>query len=246
MEQKIRDTIKLTKCYSISEQFLVALDHIIYSHDSAAEVKIKVSCGDITYSFEETTEFIEFTEKMTEIIDDMRIQIRFLGENKYYYSNEIEFKFYNDPESYSSHPGEITFDFDNKNDYLVLKNQIQTLLKNYEQGTIYSFVSTVPVVVYMTVILVGILWGYAVSKGWNLMPLTICSISIEFFIIMELTYSQLPKKIKRYLFPFIEYDFGNNKKRNEKSQSIRRFVGGTVIVGFFVSLIAGFVGTFLY
>lgn len=36
MEQRSRDNIKLKKCVYIDEQFLVALDDIIYSHDPNA------------------------------------------------------------------------------------------------------------------------------------------------------------------------------------------------------------------
>lgn len=241
MEQQISDKIYLNKSYKIDKQFLVCLDDIFAKYDSNVKVKVVASCNNTTYRFSTINELLEESPKLTEKIDELCITAHFPTAKGYSY-NEICATFSNSTELPPS-TDKITFDFSDPNAYLVLKNQIETLLKNYKLG--YSIVARTPILAVLGLGVFGYLCGYTETNNIVYPKDVQLLIGLGLFLCLVLSIYAPVRKLKRFLYPRNELHIGVNINAYERAKGWRNFIHVGIILSFVVGLAVNVVSNFL-
>lgn len=242
MEQNVRDELIISRCYRINKQFLICLEDIFRKYDNKVEIELTVVCGKVKYTFEDVKEFLDTESTFTSKIEKMQIRARFPKPNTYSY-NEVSVSFSDEKEVFVL-DDRITFDFSDPNGYLIIKNQIETLLKNYKLA--YSFFSRTKLVSAFSMMIFGIICVYTDIK--NIIFPRIVQHVILGTCLAGAILPFLPPvhKMKRFLFPKHEFEFGVNKIGIEKAKNWRNILGTCIILAFIVGIMVNFVSSFLF
>lgn len=242
MIQNVTDELKIYKCYRIDTQFLVCLNDIFEKYNTDGQIIVTVLCGKVKFKFSSIKEFLGSESTFTSKIEKMEIKAKFPTQNRYCY-DEVTVNF-SDEASASLLDERITFDFTDPNGYLVIKNQIETLLKNYELS--YSFFSRTKLIPWLSALFLASITIYTNEKD-IIFPSIIQKIILYGCISgMVLPYLPIVVQLKRYLFPSHEFAFGVNKISIEKAKNHRNFLGTSLIVAFVVGILVNFVSSFLF
>ncbi|WP_195243089.1 hypothetical protein [Sellimonas intestinalis] len=240
MKQETIDKIKIKKAYQIDKQFFVCLDDIFKRYSEQLIYDIAVSCGQSKYTFDSLNEFLNYSDKFIEKIESFQLKVYFTNSKYKYGANNIYIEFNNKPSFFSR--GEICFYFNNES-YLVMKNNIQTLLKN--QKVSYSFFTKIPIITCLDILLFIGLCVYAYAKNISF-SVSILQ-SILYICILIALASAFPPctKLKRYLFPLNEIRFGVNIDAYSKAKNLRNLFGVTIILTFIVGIFVNIVSNFI-
>ena len=241
MEQQISDKIYLNKSYKIDKQFLVCLDDIFAKYDSNVQVKVVASCNNTTYRFSTLTELLEESPKLSEKIEELCITAHFPIAKGYSY-NEICATFSNSTELLPS-ADKITFDFSDPNAYLVLKNQIETLLKNYKLG--YSLIARTPLLAILSTSTFWYVYGYTNTRNIVYPKDVQTLIWLGWFLCLALSAYSPIRKLKRFLYPRNELHIGVNINAYESAKLWRNIIHVGVILSFVVGLAVNIVSDYL-
>lgn len=241
MRQEIVDRIRLNRSYQIDKQFLVCLDNVLKKYKETVIYVLEISCKNVQYSFDSLDEFFEFTESLTKKIEKIHININFSDDTWKYDSSNIDMTFCNEIDSIYS--GEIKFKFKDDRNYLVMKNEIEILLKNQKKD--YSILSRIPLIACIDIILFWGLCAYTNIKGIVFQKSIQHSIICICVIIALFSTMGFIKKIKRFLFPLNEICFGVDLRKYNKAKEIRGFLGGTIIMAFIVGIAVNIVSNFI-
>ena len=148
-----------------------------------------------------------------------------------------------------THPNtEIKFQFDNGDDYLLLKNKIELCLSNFKLN--YRILSRLPIMTFLLGF--GMLFIVVYTNVKNIIFPELVQISIMSIwtcgIWITISLSSI-RNIKRNLFPCTEFRIGQNIRIEEKNEKIRNFIFVTIILtiilGIIVNLISGFLFYFI-
>lgn len=242
MVQKVTDELNINRCYRIDTQFLVCLNDIFKKYNSEGQISVTAVCGKVKFNFSSINEFLDSESTFTSKIEKMEIKAKFPTQNRYSY-NEVSVNF-SDEAKASLLDERITFDFTDPNGYLVIKNQIETLLKNYELS--YSFFSRTKLVPWLSALFLASITIYTNEKN-IIFPSIIQDIILYGCVSgMVLPFLPIVVKLKRHLFPSHEFTFGVNKISIEKAKNHRNFLGTSLIVAFVVGILVNFVSSFLF
>lgn len=238
MQQKVTDTLRLSSCYRIDSQFLLCVDDILKKTNPDVSYHIKIQCNNVIYTFDDLDEFMEYTKTLTTRITQLYIRAFLPCSLTSNTTNEVEILFNNRLDSTIN--GEIEFNFNDERDYLVLKNQLETLLKNYRLN--YSFFAKIPIITCLDIISFIGLCVYTNIRS-IIFPKIMQSIIWICFFMLLIIFNLLPpaRKAKRYLFPLNEFCFGANIALESNARSFRNTLGISIILSILVGIMVNII-----
>ena len=143
MQQKIYDRQRLNSCYEINKQFILCLDDIYKKINPNVKYDISIQCQKTTsYEFSDLDEFFEFTKTLFLKISSIIFNAHFPINENYYSTNDIKISLFNEPDK--AYAGEIIYSFFDENSYLIIKDHLSSLFKNYKLS--YAIVSHLPII----------------------------------------------------------------------------------------------------
>lgn len=239
MKEEIFETHRYPVGYKIDKQLLLSLKDIFEQYSEKSVLTIRVECNNnASYVFDNVDECFEYFEKKPYRIIKMEISVKLLTE---YNSNEIKISFDNGDLPLT----EIRFQLNNADDYLLIKNKIELCLNNFKLS--YRILSRLPIMpilltfafIYICVYtnIKTIIFPRAIQ--WTITGIWIWgSFSIGVFPVF--------KRIKRNLFPCIEFKIGQNARIEERNAAIRNYIVGTVITGIIVGIVVNYISAFFF
>lgn len=240
MEQRITDRIKLRPSYRVDKQFLVCLKDIFISHNSEARIKIETWGGKIKYSFSNVEEFLEKSEGLTEQIEHMKIVASFPVRGRYL-ENEVTIDLSNMHSANAG--GTVDFDFYDPNDYYILKNKIETLIKNYKLP--YSLWSEFAICPFVGIVVFAIICIYTYVEKIIFPDIVQVFVWLMLFSSVLVPSFASARKFKRFLFPLYEFDFGVNTITYKRAEAVRNTLGVGVLLAFLVGVAVNVFSNFL-
>ena len=241
MEQQISDNIFLTNSYKIDKQFFVCLNDIFTKYDSDVEVSVEASNKHTKYRFSSINELLEYSPKLSDKIEELSIDARFPIPNSISY-NQIEATFTNSTEFFPSRD-RITFDFCDPNGYLILKNQIETLLRNCKLG--YSKIARIPLLALLSTCLFWFIYAYT-NRHNIVYPKDVQSLIWSgWFLCLSMSIVSPTRKLKRFLYPFNELHIGINTDIYLRGKYWRDLVHVSMILAFIVGIAVNFVSNLM-
>ena len=136
------------------------------------------------------------------------------------------------------------YNFEKADEYFFVKNKIENCLKNFRVQ--YWILSILPITPILSTLIVSMLYIYTGKSHINFS--IIVQRIILFVWIADIILFALPQfcKIKRNLFPCVEFRVGQNENIENKYSKMRNFlcvtVFGTVFLGIIVNIISKFIG----
>lgn len=225
--------------HSINKQLLLSLEDIFKQYNSNASMKLNVECNNSTrYKFNSIDECFDYFSKKPFRIVEMEIIASF---GEWYESNKITLTFNN--KKFAS--TEIQFQFDNSDDYLVLKNKIELCLKNFRIN--YRVLSIIPIV--PTLLTVIFIWLCVYTGIRNIIfPKVIQDMIVYSWILGSIIIGIFPPfvKIKRNIFPCTEFRIGQNELVENRNSTIRNFIISTLIIGTILGVAVNVISDFLF
>ena len=199
------------------------------------KLELEVVCRKFSYYYDSVNDFITDSGKYTERIEKLTYIASFDSNNK------IQIVFRN--RDYNYLKSSIDYTFDNEQEYYTLKNKIEPIIKNNRVD--YSLFATLPLLPILGTVIFLFLWFYTSSKG-IVYPEFIQYIIIMVFILM-LEAPILPpiQGLKNLFFPPAEFRFGVNTNFYKTMGRLRYFVGGAIITGIIVGLLANYISKFI-
>lgn len=241
MEQQISDSIVLKKSYKIDKQFLVCLDDIFVKFEPSVSIGVVALSNNTKFRFASITELLEEEAKLPGRFEELTITAYFPTERSYS-CNEICATFSNSTELAPS-PDKIKFDFSDPNAYLVLKNQIEMLLKNHKQG--YSLIARIPLLVTLSIVAFVFICAYTNINGIVYPDLVQLLIGFGTFLSFPLSACTPVRKLKRFLYPRNELHIGNNINAYEHAKGWRNIIHVGIVLSFVVGVAVNIVSKFL-
>lgn len=239
MREEIFQVRNYTVGHRIDKQLLLSLEDICKQYNSNAIMKLNIECNNSTrYKFDNIEECFEYFDKSPYRIVKLEIVVSF-GES--YASNKITLTFSNK----RSASTEVQFQFDNSDDYLVLKNKIELCLKNFRLN--YSVLSIMPIIPTLLTIL--FVWICVYTNSRNIIfPKEIQHMIIFSWIWGSIIIGLFPPfaKIKRNIFPCTEFRIGQNELVENRNSTIRNFIISTLIIGTILGVVVNFISDFLF
>lgn len=240
MKQETIDKINIKNAFQVDKKFLICLNDIFKRYSEQLIYDIAVSCGQSKYTFDNLDEFFSFSDKLLEKIECFQLTVYFTDSIYRYDANKINIEF-NTTSRFGSR-GEICFYFNNQS-YLVMKNNIQTLLKN--QKASYSFFTQIPIITCLDILFFIGLCVYAYAQNISFSVSTLQSILYICILIALISAFPLCTKLKRYLFPLNEIRFGVNIDAYSRAKNLRNLFGVTIILTFIVGIFVNIVSNFI-
>lgn len=235
MREEVFKVHKYPVGYKIDKQLLISIKDIFLQYDENMFFEIQTDCSnDTTCFFEDIDECFEYFEKKPYRI----VKIKITGKFK---DNQVSLFFDN-----GIYPNiEIRFYFDNSDDYLLLKTKIELCLNNFKLN--YRLLSKFPVIPIISTVVFLFICIYTNFKN-IIFPKTIqlligCIYSCVIFIVLIFP---IFRKIKRNLFPCVEFNIGQNERIEEKNERKRNFICGTIILGIILGIIVNYITNFLF
>ncbi|MEA5082943.1 MAG: hypothetical protein VB018_02190 [Lachnospiraceae bacterium] len=249
MEQRITDSVEFKKCHKINEQFLHSLVDILKSNNDSIILLFEIFADRIVYSFESVEDLINSSLKIIKPINKICISAKYPVKEKKYCINEIKLSFSNYRELFQTNSTEIKFNFYSDDDYIILKNRIETLLKNYTLS--YSILSRIPIIAICTIC---IFFGICIYTKNNhiIYPKEVqhLIIVVSFLMIIWSIFNISPfnffERNKRLLFPLNEFEFGTSINSNKKASTLRQIIGIGIILTFIVGLLINYTSSRLF
>lgn len=239
MQEEVYKTHDYWIGFRVDKQLLLSLEDIFMQYNSNTTIKINAECSNNTvYKFDGVEECCEYFEKAPYRIIKIEIEALF-GER--YDSNKIVITLRNTVLFCS----EVKFRFDNSDDYLKLKNKIELCLKNFRLN--YRFLSVTPILpVLFTIIFIGIC-VYTANND------IVFPIEVQRFILsawiggsaIVLVFPPIDK-LKRTIFPCVEFRLGQNILIEDRHATIRNFIIGTLILGTVLGVLVNYISEFLF
>lgn len=223
--------------HRVDKQLLVSLQNIFNEYSSENTIFISIECANCAkYSFESINECFDYFEKKPYRIVTLTITVSW---HHTLHGNEIEILF--DNSRFAS--TEAKFNLDNGDEYLLLKNKIETCLNNFKLD--YRLLSKIPLVAIISTIgFVSIL----VYTGYKqiVFPTIIQYLIMAIWVLAIIVSPFCGVNIKRNLFPCTEFWIGQNIIIEKKYAKLRSFILITLGVGIMVGIIVNCISSFLF
>lgn len=239
MREEVFKTNKYSVGHRIDRQLLLSLEDIFKQYNENYILEISVECTNNTrYSFSSIDECFEYFDKKPYRIVKMEIDVTY-GES--YDKNKITMDF--DNRYFAS--TEIRFQFNNSDDYLLLKNKIELCLKNFRLNyRILSIIPIMPTILTFVFIMICVYTG----KKNIIFPKGLQYLIIYIWLGGSFIFAVLPSfvKIKRNIFPCTEFRVGQNELIEEKNAKKRSFIVCTVVISIIIGIIINYISDFLF
>lgn len=239
MREEVFQIHKYSVGHRIDRQLLLSLEDIFAQYNEDFVLQIGVECtNSVRYSFSSIDECFEYFDKKPYRIVKMEIFVTY-GER--YDRNKITMTF----DNRDSASTEIRFQFNNSDDYLLLKNKIELCLKNFRLN--YRILSIIPIMSIMLTFVFIMICVYTNTKN-IIFPIGVQKLIIGIWLGGSFIFSVLPPfvRIKRNIFPCTEFRVGQNELIEEKNAKKRNFIVGTVVIGIILGIIGNYISDFLF
>jgi len=239
MREEVFQIHRYSVGHRIDKQLLISLEDIFTQYNENTVLEISTECTNNTkYSFNSIDECFDYFDKKPHRIVKMELSITF---GQRIFGNKIKMTF----DNRISASTEIQFNFNNNDDYLLLKNKIELCLKNFRLN--YRLLSVIPI---MPTILTIMFVAICMYTGRNdiVFPSVVQKTIISIWAIGSLIFGVLPPfvRIKRNIFPCTEFRIGQNELIEENNSKKRNFIISTVVIGMVLGLIVNYVSDFLF
>lgn len=240
MREEVFHIHKYSVGHRIDRQLLLSLEDIFVQYSENYILEISVECINSTrYNFSSIDECFEYFDKKPYRIVKMEITAIY-GES--YDKNKIAMNFDNSRDYAST---EIQFQFNNCDDYLLLKNKIELCLKNFRLN--YRILSIIPIMPTILTFVFIMICVYTSIKN-IIFPTGVQYLITGIWIGGSFLFAALPPfvRIKRDIFPCTEFRVGQNELIEEKNAKKRNFIVGTVVIGTILGIIGNYISDFLF
>lgn len=239
MREEVFQIHKYSVGHRIDRQLLLSLEDIFTQYNNNYTLEIGVECTNNTgYKFCSIDECFEYFNKKPYRIVKMEIAVVY-GES--YDSNKITMTF--DNRDYAS--TEMSFQFNNCDDYLLLKNKIELCLKNFRLN--YRVLSSIPV---MSIILTFVFIMICVYTSINkiIFPQVVQCLITFIWIGGSVIFATFRPfvRIQRNIFPCTEFRVGQNELIEEKNAKKRNFIVVTVVISTILGIAGNYISNFLF
>ena len=233
MREEVFQIHRYSVGHRIDKQLLISLEDIFTQYNENTVLEISTECTNNTkYSFNSIDECFDYFDKKPHRIVKMELSITF---GQRIFGNKIKMTF----DNRISASTEIQFNFNNNDDYLLLKNKIELCLKNFRLN--YRLLSVIPI---MPTILTIMFVAICMYTGRNdiVFPSVVQKTIISIWAIGSLIFGVLPPfvRIKRNIFPCTEFRIGQNELIEENNSKKRNFIISTVVIGLIVNYVSDF------
>ena len=225
--------------HRIDKQLLLSLEDIFMQYNENSVLEICIECSNNTgYNFDSIDECFDYFSKKPYRIIKMEIVVTF---EKKYDSNRITMIFDNGEHAST----EIRFQFNNNDDYLLLKNKIELCLNNFRLNyRIFSIIPIMPTILTSIFILICVYTGSKNIIFPKQVQYSITSIWIGGSFVFA-SFSPF-RKMKREIFPCTEFRIGQNELIEERNATERNFIVGSVIIGTILGVIGNYISDILF
>lgn len=240
MREEVFQIHKYAVGYRIDRQLLLSLEDIFAQYNENFILEISAECTNNTkYIFRSIDECFDYFDKNPYRIAEMQFSVTY-GEN--YDRNKIIMTFINRA-YYAS--AEIQFQFNSSDDYLLLKNKIELCLKNFRLN--YRMLSNIPIIPTILTVVFIMICVYTNVKN-IVFPSGVQYLITGMWIGGSFIFAVLPPfvRIKKDIFPCIEFRIGQNELIEEKNAKKRNFIVGTVAISIIIGIIVNYISDFLF
>lgn len=238
MKEEVFSFRYYSSCYRVDRQLLASLEDIFEDCHENLEYIISVECSNsMGYVFENSDELCETFEKKQYRIVKLSFEASY-GEK--YNKNKVEITFDN-----NSNRSKVLFNLNSNDDLMLLQGKIDSCLKNSKLS--YSIISKTPLAAVALSLFFIILCVYTWINN-IVYPESVQSmiVSLYFLGCVLLSFSPFADKLKRKLFPHVEFRIGTNTIIEEKHEKIRNFIFGTVLVGVIIGIIGNIISQLFF
>lgn len=239
MKEEVFQIHKYSVGHRIDRQLLLSLEDIFTQYNENFILDINIDCTNNTrYIFNSIDECFEYFDKKPYRIVKIEIVVTF---GKSYDGNKITMTFDNGVHAST----EIRFRFNNRDDYLLLKNKIELCLKNFRLN--YRILSGIPIMPIMLTFFFVMIYVYTRNKN-IIFPIGVQYLIIGIWIGGSFIFAALSPfaRIERDIFPCTEFRVGQNELIEEKNAKKRNFIVGTVVIGTIIGIIGNYISDFLF
>lgn len=182
---------------------------------------------------------LEGLNKSNDKIVTMRIH--FEDQERFFHNNELSIDFINNNDSYRA---SIIIRW-KLSDYDIYEKTKNTFLKEIMANrTLYSFFNQIPITSYLSVLfgcVLGCFLGRFLVQDVNLSILLIFLLAIILWSILIICVERPLYSFSVFIFPKIQFLFGNNIKIENRKGTVRNFIIITLVAGLLISVIAGLI-----
>ena len=240
MHEYITDTLSLKRGCTVDKSLLDSIYNILNRYN-ISNTYITIVCDKIKYSFNNFDEFFNFADKLIYPITKMTLNVSLHSESNRI-TNSIEITFNNDS-TWNSNVN-IEFDFHSNDEYIIIKSELEALLKNYRLN--YTILARIPLLTSISIIFFLFICIYTGINNINYPKWLQITIFVLCFGIPWLSVLNVSTRIKKFLFPFNEFKFGINSNKDKKAQTIRNFIGITVVTTIIIGIIVNFISDIIF
>ncbi len=237
MKEEVYKVQKYSVGHRVDKQLLISLQDVFDEYNRENTISVSADCANSSqYIFDSINECFDYFEKKPYRIVKLMVSVIW---GHTLYGNKIDIVF--DNSRFAS--TEVKFRFDNGDEYLLIKNKIETCLNNYKLD--YRLLSKIPLIA--TISTIGLVTICLYTKYKQIVFPTIIQYLI--IVIWILAFAVSPfcgVKIKRNLFPCTEFWIGQNIMIEEKYTKFRNFLLITIGVGMMVGIVVNCISGFLF
>ncbi len=236
MRKNISESKYVSYACVVDEELLNSINAAYKMHCPNCLVFVKVLTSDhAIYSFDSVEELFEYAD--TWMLDIDSIEIRF---NEKEVTNCFEIKFKN-MVTFASERIAISYSFVDEGKYTGISKQVDSLLRSKRAG--YSILTRLPLVPCITVAVFCAICLYTWSFEILFPQWVQIVIWAMLFIGCGSFVLPISQKIKRKLFPLVDFRIGIMRRANEKKSVIRDRVFWGVIIALIVGVVAGIIAS---
>lgn len=239
MKEEVFQIHKYSVGHRIDRQLLLSLEDIFTQYNENFILDINIECtNNARYIFNSIDECFEYFDKKPYRIVKIEIVVTF---GKSYDGNKITMTFDNGVHAST----EIRFRFNNRDDYLLLKNKIELCLKNFRLN--YRILSIIPIMPTILTFVFIMICVYT-SKKNIIFPIGLQRLIIYIWLGGSFIFAVIPPfaRVKRNIFPCTEFRVGQNELIEEKNAKKRDFIVGTVVISVIIGIIVNYISNFLF
>ncbi len=239
MKEEVYDTHYYNQGIRVDRQLLTSLENVFRQYNKDCKIEIEIECeNSALYKFDSIDECFGCFESIPYRIVVMEITVEY-GDFPNYNKTVLTFS----NEYFQS--VKIRYQFDKVDDYLLQKEKIEQCMKNYKLS--YYILSKIPLLALLINVAFFFVCIYTNVKG------IVFSQWIQYLIIivwiggsMISVLAPMSRRIKRNLFPLVEFRIGQNEIGVKNNERIREFILISFVFALFLGIVVNAISKFLF
>ncbi len=239
MKEEVYHTHYYNQGIRVDRQLLTSLENVFRQYNQDCEIEIEIECeNSASYKFDSIDECFGYFERIPYRIAEMEITVKY-GDSLNHNKTVLTFS----NEYFQS--VKIRYQFDKVDDYLLQKEKIEQCMNNYKLS--YYILSKIPLLAILISSAFFFICIYTNEKGIvfsQLIQYIIIIIWIGGSIIS--TFAPMSQRIKRNLFPLVEFRIGQNEIGVRNNEKIRGFILISFAFALFLGIVVNAISKFLF